>query len=244
MANYVYNRVICNEQAKKQLENKNWCIDEHQKRYFIKYDYMVKQISNNLFELKFDTIGPNYKIDRIIEILIKYPNTKWYCIEENIVEEGYFQILNNSLKLEIRNIETNEQNLIFNDVCFDTYWSWPIYNLMFYDYQENNLIIDDYNKNKKIKLTIKQRDIAIIKKLSQKYLKELNNNCCYLTKNQHFQEEFCFWNKEDFGLLESQVIKNNNFVEKPKIAQEIKNIINQILKNNNIPYEYYIKIGE
>ena len=37
MANYVHNRVICNEQAKKQLENKNWCIDEHQKRYFIKY---------------------------------------------------------------------------------------------------------------------------------------------------------------------------------------------------------------
>jgi hypothetical protein len=38
----------------------------------------------------FNTHGTNYRTELIEIIISQYHNTKWYCIEENDVEEGAF----------------------------------------------------------------------------------------------------------------------------------------------------------
>lgn len=117
MSNYVYNRVLCNKEVKTLIE---------ENKLFIKYDYIYKKQKDNTYELKFNT--KEIQNNNIIKIITDYEDTKWFLIEENFTEEHYYY-KNNEIKLDIRKLNTNDENIIFDNTCFDTYYEFKYYSL-------------------------------------------------------------------------------------------------------------------
>lgn len=87
MANYVHNYLFCDTFAKERilsLNNDDLCLLNGC------YDAMVKPIDNDRFLIIFDTKGMEYRTEFIIKFIKEFSDTKWYCIEENEIEQGCF----------------------------------------------------------------------------------------------------------------------------------------------------------
>lgn len=247
MSNYVYNRVICNQYVKEKLEDDTWCLNQKEHRIFIKYDYITKKLDNNRFELKFDTIGIDYKEKEIKELISEYKDTKWYCIEENMMEEGFYYYDGDEVQLDIRKIEINESKMLLSDVFYDMQWHWPYYRLCFFNRTKDNALIDDYDLNKRFLFTVSENDRKKVEQLVKQYVSLTILNPCYFpSNNKRKQEELTLWDGSDWGIIESHVVGdyyNKEFINVSNIALDIKNKINAILKNNKIPSKYNIKIN-
>ncbi len=160
MSNWVYNRVYCNKNVKEKIENyddENGII-----KHFYTYGYESEEISDNKFLLEFETHGSEYRNDFIEYILNEYKDTIWQCIEENLVEEAKFYVLDGKIKMD-------SHKLIFSysDSLFDYlseyegfYISWPhltisliesnrkllIHNLDDFEFYEYKLEDNDYDE--------------------------------------------------------------------------------------------------
>ena len=87
MSNYVHNYLFCNETAKERMMN----LDDNDYSLLSGcYDITVTPISNNRFLVIFDTRGMKYSEEFIVRYIQEYKDTKWYCIEENEVEQGFY----------------------------------------------------------------------------------------------------------------------------------------------------------
>lgn len=100
MANYVYNYLFCDKEAKDritsldivQINRLNGC-----------YDKVVIPIKDDKYLVIFDTRGMDYRTEFIIEFIQEFNNTRWYCIEENEVEQGFY--FWNGFEVEFRSRE-------------------------------------------------------------------------------------------------------------------------------------------
>lgn len=85
MSDYVYNYVFCSFKAVEDFKT-NYEIDFIAGCYGIYY----YRVSDDRFLMIFDTRGRDYKKDFIERFITQYKDTKWYCVEEEEVEEGFF----------------------------------------------------------------------------------------------------------------------------------------------------------
>lgn len=117
MANYVYNRIICNEEIKDELKDKL-------KIDFFSYNSPIveSQTSENRYEIKCATCGMEYYDEEIRTIIDLYPDTEVFCIEENFIEEGHYYKKNGETILEIRkflNLSDTNIEYISSDIDLD-----------------------------------------------------------------------------------------------------------------------------
>lgn len=141
MANYVSNRVICTKKFFDNYfidpyslgeESYEYCkkhkyisfnklfdvknLDEYYEKYgeYIYYGffYEMKEISNELVEVKFKT-RHNYPILAIKKAIELEHDIIWYCVEENVIYISKFLWENNCVKEKVLNIENDN----FYDWC-------------------------------------------------------------------------------------------------------------------------------
>lgn len=116
MANYVYNYLFCDEKAKDRMmildgddcSLLNGC-----------YDIIVTPIKDSRFLVIFETRGMEYREEFIKRFIREYRDTKWYCIEENEVEQGFYfwngtQVELNKRKL-VETLGTKEIRIRYED---------------------------------------------------------------------------------------------------------------------------------
>lgn len=84
MSNYVHNYLFCNKDAKKRILSLS-----DDELYMLKgyYDDIVITIKDNRFLIIFDTWGMEYRTEFITGFIREFKSTKWYCIEENEIEQ-------------------------------------------------------------------------------------------------------------------------------------------------------------
>ena len=87
MANYVHNYLFCNEIAKDRMMN---LTDDDYSLLRGCYDKTVTPTKGNRFLVLFDTRGMEYCEEFIKGFIQEYKDTKWYCIEENEIEQGFY----------------------------------------------------------------------------------------------------------------------------------------------------------
>lgn len=87
MANYVHNYLFCNSIAKDKL----FSLD-HEYVYVIArcHGETIIELGDNSFLVMFDTRGMEYHTDFIKKFITEFKDTKWYCIEENEMEQGCY----------------------------------------------------------------------------------------------------------------------------------------------------------
>lgn len=252
MSNYVYNRVLCNLKAKELLEDKDYCFNQQEERFLNKYDYISKKIDDDTYELKFDTRGINYYDKEIREIITKFNDTHWFCVEENMCEEGHYYYKDEKIILDIRDLHQNsikDNQLLFTVECYDTIFNWWHYCLFIYKNLKNNVIVEDLDLNKKLTFKINPSDIKIIEEISRNFVSNFENEACYFpAKDNNFQEELAFFMYDETG-YKYEIISshkkgdyyNKYFKDLTYYMLEVKHTINKILINNGIPRKYLIK---
>lgn len=87
MANYVHNYLFCNKEAKEKLLSLDY---EYIYEIARCYGETVIPITDSQFLVMFDTRGMDYKTDFIDKFINEFQDTRWYSIEENEIEEGFF----------------------------------------------------------------------------------------------------------------------------------------------------------
>lgn len=87
MANYVHNYLFCSETAKDRMMN---LTDDDYSLLSGCYDKTVTPTNGNRFLVLFDTRGMEYCEDFIKGFIQEHKDTKWYCIEENEIEQGFY----------------------------------------------------------------------------------------------------------------------------------------------------------
>lgn len=98
MANYVHNYVFCSKTAHKELSSLESCY------IFGHYDEHTFIIDEDSYLYIFDSRGMEYKDEYIRQFISKYRDTKWCCVEENMVEEGHYYWNNDHVVLDVRQL--------------------------------------------------------------------------------------------------------------------------------------------
>ena len=166
MANFVSNRVICKrsfyekyfydtnpfgmEKSNEYVKEKSYItfnklykvksLDEYMEKYgeyiYYGYGYNVKQLDNDLVEIKFQTKW-FYPICAIVKAIELNHSIIWYAIEENIIYYSKFSWKDNKVIEETLCIE--------NDKCFEAWYDQNTFNnlksyddsLWYYNYENN-----------------------------------------------------------------------------------------------------------
>ncbi len=166
MANFVSNRVICKrsfyekyfydtnpfgmEKSNEYVKEKSYItfnklykvksLNEYMEKYgeyiYYGYGYNVKQLDNDLVEIKFQTKW-SYPICAIVKAIELNHSIIWYAIEENIIYYSKFSWKDNKVIEETLYIE--------NDKCFEAWYGQNIFNnlkcyddsLWYYNYENN-----------------------------------------------------------------------------------------------------------
>lgn len=98
MANYVHNYVFCSGISLKELSS------VESNYIFGHYDEHVFKIDKDSYLYVFDSRGMEYKDEYIRDIVSKYRDIDWYCVEENNIEEGHYYWNNEQVVLDIREL--------------------------------------------------------------------------------------------------------------------------------------------
>ena len=142
MSSYVHNYVICDEKAKRRLTNlagEDFCMLHGY------YDDAFNKISDNKYLVTFDTRGPEYSPEFIIDFIEKHKSTLWYCIEENVLEEGLFFWNGSFVELKMRVLTQKiSENEFLIEYRFNSFK--PLYVIFISDTQ---IVIEDVLKFEK-----------------------------------------------------------------------------------------------
>ena len=115
-------------------------LNEYMEKYgeyiYYGYGYNVKQLDNDLVEIKFQTKW-SYPICAIVKAIELNHSIIWYAIEENIIYYSKFSWKDNKVIEETLYIE--------NDKCFEAWYGQNIFNnlkcyddsLWYYNYENN-----------------------------------------------------------------------------------------------------------
>ena len=101
MANYVHNYLFCNEKAKDRMMNLN-----SDDCFLLNgcYGITCAPINDGRFLFIFDTRGMEYREEFIKWFIREYKDTKWYCVEENEVEQGFYFWDGTKVELSMRKL--------------------------------------------------------------------------------------------------------------------------------------------
>lgn len=139
MSNYVHNYVFCSFKAIEDFKT------NHEIGFIAGcYGIYYYRIGDDRFMMIFDTRGMDYESDFIETFITQYKDTKWYCVEENEVVEGFFYWNQNRVELVSRYLLDSE-NFHYTD-----------------DYIELHFILDPYRPIVTILITEKEMIIEYI----------------------------------------------------------------------------------
>ena len=98
MSNYVHNYVFCSQEAFESFR----LLNDEVHLISASYEYFFYRVNTDSYLLIFDTRGMEYNKAFIELFIYKFRDTKWFCVEENEVEEGCFCWNNDRVELVVR----------------------------------------------------------------------------------------------------------------------------------------------
>ena len=168
MSMWVYNRVTCNKKARDEIVNND---DTNGGYHFYCMALDENKISNDKYLLKFETHGAEYHDDTIRQIISKYPDTIWQCMEEEIFEQGKYYYDGQNVILEMHDLAYGGRNNIVDYLNFNsgTYIWWPNYGISI---AEDNkiLTINDLDSFENYDYEMSDDDYEYILNLCKKYV--------------------------------------------------------------------------
>lgn len=143
MANYVHNYLFCNSIAKEKLFSLDY---EYVYEISRGYGETIHELGDDRFLVMFNTRGMEYRTDFIKKFITEFRDTKWYCIEENEIEQGCYIWDGQGISFSKRNlVETLPGKEI--RIKYSDYEYRPYLVIFFSDKQ---MVIENYIENRMI----------------------------------------------------------------------------------------------
>lgn len=228
MSNYVYNYLLCDNVAKKRILSLN-SEDLCMLNGF--YDKTVLTIEENRFLVIFETRGMEYRTEFIERFITEFNTTRWYCIEENEIEQGYY-FWNGSMVefTERKLVETLYRNEIVVKYLDDK--NRPLRIIFISD---NQIIIENILKNEVKKYIISENTGSFINSYINYLMDRLEKNFAeYLIplKDGIQKSISVHWNDKSLYIETDEQLLN--FEEGELIFDGIIALLNDILFNEGI----------
>lgn len=228
MSNYVYNYLLCDNVAKKRILSLN-SEDLCMLNGF--YDKTVLTIEENRFLVIFETRGMEYRTEFIERFITEFNTTRWYCIEENEIEQGYY-FWNGSMVefTERKLVETLNRNEIVVKYLDDK--NRPLRIIFISD---NQIIIENILKNEVKKYIISENTGSFINSYINYLMDRLEKNFAeYLIplKDGIQKSISIHWNDKSLYIETDEQLLN--FEEGELIFDGIIALLNDILFNEEI----------
>lgn len=228
MSNYVYNYLLCDNVAKKRILSLN-SEDLCMLNGF--YDKTVLTIEENRFLVIFETRGMEYRTEFIERFITEFNTTRWYCIEENEIEQGYY-FWNGSMVefTERKLVETLNRNEIVVKYLDDK--NRPLRIIFISD---NQIIIENILKNEVKKYIISENTGSFINSYINYLMDRLEKNFAeYLIplKDGIQKSISIHWNDKSLYIETDEQLLN--FEEGELIFDGIIALLNDILFNEGI----------
>ena len=167
MANFVYNYIFCNKDAKEKLFSLDY---EYLYQIYRGYGETVISLKDDKYLVLFNTKGSEYYNDFIYKFIEEFNDTIWYCVEENEQEEGKFFWNNNQIEFSSRQLTTefpgnniiikysDDENRALHKICIS----------------ENKLVIENLLKNKSFSYEFSETEKYILQKSIANYLESID----------------------------------------------------------------------
>lgn len=164
MSNYVHNYLFCDDKAKEKILSLNY---GESNELHGPFDISTTSIWDNKFLVVFDTIGMEYSEEFIVKFIKEFHSTKWYCIEENEVEQGCYFWNGLNVVFSRRNlVETLNENEI--RIKYSDYEYRPFRSIFI---SGNIIVFENFLKNEMKKYVFSENAKIYI----QQYIKSLLN---------------------------------------------------------------------
>lgn len=241
MSMWVYNKVICNKNAKDNIINADFWNKNNLSLDCFQLN--VIEINNDMFQLRFETHGVEYYDKEIRYIISKYKDIKWLCIEEEFFEFGLYYWNGTEVSLDKKSMMFGLNGTLISYLCSNEglYTEWPHYSISIYN---NNLKIEDFDNIIFYEYKLSDTDIKLVKEICNKYLKNNHLEISIYTDNKENQEEVYIddvYSDNSFRIIISS--NDNNYNEKYiyKI-KDLKEELQKIINNYNNSYKILTNI--
>ncbi|MBR6382533.1 MAG: hypothetical protein IKS56_00930 [Lachnospiraceae bacterium] len=230
MSNYVHNYLICYEMAKERILR----LDSND-YYLLRgcYDRTITPIEGNRFLVIFDTRGMEYSEDFIRKFIQDFKDTKWYCIEENEIEQGFFFWNGTSVELIKREVidalGEKEIRIRYADSEFR-----PFRNIFISD---EDIVFENFLKNERKKFSFGEKAQRQIKDYLSSLLAIKSGEFDPVAIQDGIGREIdIHWEKQNYFI--DYIDENDNRINKTKdgeaIFEDIISFFNSILITEGI----------
>jgi len=242
MSMWVYNKVICNKDAKDNIINIDFWKSKNLSLNCFQLD--VLEINNGMFQLRFETHGVEYYDKEIRYIISNYKDIRWLCIEEEFFEFGLYYWNGTEVTLDKNSMMFGSKGTLMSYLCSNEglYTEWPHYSISICN---NNLKIEDFDKIIFYEYNLSDVDIKLVKEICRKYLKNKNLEISIYTDDKENQEELYIddvYSYNSFRVIVDSTDNNYNEKHICKI-RDLKQELQEIINNYDSSYKILTNIN-
>lgn len=244
MSNYVSNYVYCCEDLYNDFLHKDFCNGLFEEGM---YDMDGYELSDGRYLVIFDTRGMEYCTENINNVIRKYKDTIWYCMEENEVEEGSFWYANGKVCLSIRSlVEDIPDSLV--EIKYANK-SWATFRKLFINNRQ--IVVEDIINNNRIDYPLSAdvgRKLSFLTKEKREHFQRIKNDTFAefimpeswpIWYSIRFYDGKDYYSVADFENCEDDYIRTYlgdvNTEEDAMYAEEALDFLEKFMKYNDIP---------